>query len=449
MNPHNKNIVVCCDGTGQTIRAASKGAADGEGPPASGKSNVLRLFDLLLKDSPHQVCWYDPGIGTIPLFEREARWVRIFKNMRDEWLGWGLMESVGEAYLYLMERYEPGDRIFLFGFSRGAFTVRALAGMIRCVGLLRNENRNLLEYARDVFENMERRLRNGPPNEEAEDKLACEFRRFSRQEEVRIAFIGVWDTVKAYGYLKPKGLPFVRNNEIADVVRHAVSLDERRSPFQVTGWSDRVVREKNIRQDILEVWFSGDHSDVGGGHEDHNLLAKAPFDWMLGEATKQHLLAELERYAKATGWSKDAEVRPDLKPHDLSHSLMATAAWMVPRQELVNTQFPPIREWHWWEETGSREPLKHTFPDKQEGLALEVAGSQTRDEMPFVYVHQSVFERRCAGGYAPPKLEELFHQQQEKKVDVLCALTVAALDSKQVIAEWGELRNAEGLVPQE
>lgn len=173
---------------------------------------------------------------------------------------------------------------------------------------------------------MERRLGNGPPNEEAEDKLACEFRRFSRQEEVRIAFIGVWDTVKAYGYLKPKGLPFVRNNEIADVVRHAVSLDERRSPFQVTGWSDRVVREKNIRQDILEVWFSGDHSDVGGGHEDQNLLAKAPFDWMLGEATKQHLLAELERYAKATGWSKDAEVRPDLKPHDLSHSLMATAA---------------------------------------------------------------------------------------------------------------------------
>lgn len=69
--------------------------------------------------------------------------------------------------------------------------------------------------------------------------------------------------------------------------------------------------------------------------------------------------------------------------------------------------------------------------------------------MPFVYVHQSVFERRRVGGYAPPKLEELFHQQQEKKVDVLCALTVAALDSKQIIAEWGDLRNAEGLVPQE
>src|SRR5262249_60741656 len=117
-------------------------------------------------------------------------------------------ENVGEAYLHLMEQYEPGDRIFLIGFSRGAFTVRALAGMIRCVGLLRRENRNLLSNARDVFENMERRLRREPrsrgcdftPDVEDKEILASEFRRFSRPDEVRVSFLGVWDTVKAYGY---------------------------------------------------------------------------------------------------------------------------------------------------------------------------------------------------------------------------------------------------------
>ncbi len=102
MNGQGKNIVICCDGTGQSIPVAERAKDLGSANP--GRSNVLRLFDLLVKDSPYQVCWYDPGIGMIPLLEREQRTMRWMRNVRDEWLGLGLMDSVGEAYLHLMEQ---------------------------------------------------------------------------------------------------------------------------------------------------------------------------------------------------------------------------------------------------------------------------------------------------------------------------------------------------------
>ena len=325
------------------------------------------------------------------------RWMR---NVRDEWLGLGLMESVGQAYLHLMEHYEPGDRIFLIGFSRGAFTVRALAAMIRCVGLLRRENRNLLPNARDVFENMEQRLpterrrRNGviadrERDREGKEALAAEFRRrFSRHGDVRVSFLGVWDTVKAYGYFMPRGFPFTRNNEILDVVRHAVAIDERRSPFQLTGWCDRIVRTLHLQQDIEEVWFTGDHSNVGGGHRDADLLAKTAFDWMLGEATAFDLLVDLDRYQDATGWDRTASPAGDAKPNDLSRNLGFRLADILPRRELNNTYFPPERTWRALWSTGDRRPLNHKFPDS-EWVRAQPGGSFPQ----VVRVHSTVKER--------------------------------------------------------
>jgi uncharacterized protein (DUF2235 family) len=398
MTARGKNIVICCDGTGQSIPTAAHGKTDAGLNP--GRSNVLRLFELLVKDSPHQVCWYDPGIGTMPLLERGRRTLHWMRNVRDEWLGLGLMQSVASAYLHLMEQYQPGDRIYLIGFSRGAFTVRALAGMIRCVGLLRRENRNLLPNARDVFENMEKRLRaarrdhegggtDTQRDQEGKEALSAEFRRrFSRHDDIRVSFLGVWDTVKAYGYLRPRGFPFTRNNEIVDVVRHAVAIDERRSPFQVTGWCDRVVRALALQQDIKEVWFSGDHSDVGGGHRDSDLLAKTAFDWMLGEATAAGLLVDLDRYKDATGWDSAAAPAADATPHDLSRKLGFRLADMLPRRELDNTYFPPDRHLRAFWSTGDRRPLNHRFPDSK------WVGAQPQGAFPqVVRVHASVRER--------------------------------------------------------
>lgn len=448
MTGRGKNIVICCDGTGQSIPAAGRGEQKvGQNP---GRSNVLRLFRLLVKDSPHQVCWYDPGIGTIPLLEREQRTVRWMRNVRDEWLGLGLMQNVSQAYLHLMEHYEPGDRIFLIGFSRGAFTVRALAGMIRSIGLLRRENRNLLPNARDVFENMERRLRkerrrrpaDRVRDAEGKEALAAEFRHFARHEDVRVSFLGVWDTVKAYGYFVPRGFPFTRNNELVDVVRHAIAIDERRSPFQVTGWCDRMVRKNDVQQDIEEVWFTGDHSNVGGGHRDADLLAKTAFDWMLGEATACDLLVDLDRYDDATGWQRSARPAADAKPNDLSRTLGFRLADILPRRELNNTYFPPERTWRAIWSTGARRPLNHRFPD------TEWVKDQPRGSFPqVVRVHSSVKPRCARAASLPEPFQELLQAAAESASSAKNTSTIPALsiewvstrepvDSKDILFRW-------------
>jgi uncharacterized protein (DUF2235 family) len=403
-----KNIVICCDGTGQTIRAAPAPSSADRGPRPAERTNVLRIFDLLVKDTPDQISCYDPGIGTIPGLDQELRPLRVLKNVRDEWLGTGLFGNLAEMYVYLMERWEPGDRIFLFGFSRGSFTVRALAGIIRCVGLLRRGHENLLPYARDVYENMEARHRGGPPDREASDAFAAEFRRFARPDEVRIAFLGVWDTVKAYGYFTPSGVPFVRNNAQVDLVRHAVAIDERRPPFQLTGWSDRVLRESKltdaqIAKRVKEVWFCGDHSDVGGGHPDSlcDAFTKASFDWMLGEARRALLLVSMDRYESVTSWPLGSGAPATCVPHDYSRQGGGRFMWMLPRFELDNSHFPAKRELRCFAHTGMRDMMGHRFPDQvrrdaQQGQGVTVPAT--------ISIHESVRERQARGDYAPPNL---------------------------------------------
>jgi uncharacterized protein (DUF2235 family) len=409
-----KQIVICCDGTGQTIRAAlpaERGQRDSTRRNSTGKTNVLRMFDLVRKDSPDHIACYDPGIGTLPGLERESGQIRRLRNARDEWLGTGLMGNVGEVYRYLMEYYEPGDRIFLFGFSRGAFTVRALAGMIRSVGLLFKGNETLLPYARDVFENMaDRHRKAGWLDNETNDDLAREFRKYSRPDPVPIAFLGVWDTVKAYGYLNPTGLPHVRNNELVEIVRHAVSIDEKRPPFQVTGWSDRILRQQGLTDEqidhrIQEVWFAGDHSDVGGGHaDDDNILAKAPFDWMLGEARLAGLDVAPGRYSEATGWMPGEHAPLDSPVHDLSKGMKATI-YRVPRRDLNNSHFPPERSWRFLT-GGARVPVDHTFPDPVwRDLNRE---SRNGAAMSFLRLHEAVIERYRRGIHQPVNLQTAF-----------------------------------------
>lgn len=413
-----KRIVICCDGTGQSIRAGmppGRRAVDSTPRNSTGKSNVLRMFDLLRKDSADQIAFYDPGIGTLPGLERESARLRRLKNVRDEWLGSGLMANMGEAYRFLMDCYEPDDRIFLFGFSRGAFTVRALAGMIRSVGLLRKGNETLLPYARAVVEHMaDRHRKSGRQDEEPKDELAGEFQKYSRAGSVPIAFLGVWDTVKAYGYLRPEGLPYVRNNDLVEIARHAVSIDEKRPPFQVTGLSDRRLRQidladEQIDRRVQEVWFTGDHSDVGGGHaDDNNILAKAPFDWMLREARDADLLIDAGRYAAATGWAVDECAPLDSPVHDLSRGARAMI-YRAPWRDLDNTHFPPER--HWRFRGGGRSLLAHTFPDP-EWRRLNRATEDSRCP-PRVSLHDAVFERYERGIHRPENLRAVFEGRVE------------------------------------
>ena len=348
----SKNIVICSDGTGQSY--------------AGPDSNVLRLYTLASKKAPQQIACYDPGIGTLPLPTGRTRLGRRIRHLEELSFGFGIIDNLAELYAYLMRHYTPGDRIFLFGFSRGAFTVRALAGMLHVCGLLRPDDEHLLQYAAGIYQTSEHRIRlqrrlSGLPVHQKATRLAPidhasvddDARRFKSRlaQDCTIAFMGIWDTVKAYGWIWPRSFPALRHNPCVLAVSHAVSLDEQRSNFQMTGWGDRHDR-------IKEVWFAGDHSDVGGGHRDKSALADATLAWMLGEATHAGLRLDASQRPLIDSIVANSRLAPAAEPHDLKRGWFRLLE-ICPRVELDNNTYLPWRHFTCLP-SGVRKPGDHT-----------------------------------------------------------------------------------------
>jgi uncharacterized protein (DUF2235 family) len=321
-----KNLVVCCDGTGQKLDIQ--------------QTNVVRLLRLVDQSSTNaQVAYYDAGLGTTP--DTGAHLSPWWKAQRLAGLafGWGLGGQVASAYRFVVDRYEPGDALYLFGFSRGAFTIRVVAGLLHRLGVLRPEAKNLIPYALELYKEHDSQIIDPGMRERLID-LRADFRsQFSRPGGVDIEFLGVWDTVKAFGVLRPRSFPHTRHNPSVKRVRHALSLDERRRSFQVTTWGglDGFV-EQPADQDVEEVWFGGDHSDVGGGHKpEESGLSWLSFDWMLGELREYGCLrldpARIRECDETRRKLKDG--RCFMKRHDLRGP-----GWCVvdciPRHELAN-----------------------------------------------------------------------------------------------------------------
>ncbi len=300
-----RNVVICADGTGNAY--------------AGRASNAARIVDLLaLDDSERQVVVYDQGIGTDAKswedLKRRAASEPTLKNLQvlpgphQSWFppvtkwnlirglanGAGLIENVQQMYEWLAARYrEETDRVFLFGFSRGAFTVRALAGLIYRCGL--SDARGVFDAAWRLYEPMK-----------AETTRVEAFWREAQPRHCPVHFLGLWDTVKSYGGLHPVMLPHLRHNPIVRTVCHAMAADEHRGWFDATTWGwldhdqgldvapgsnnfaaarlDGDTKEALANQVINEVWFSGCHSDVGGGN-DNDSTSDIALAWMLAEAT--------------------------------------------------------------------------------------------------------------------------------------------------------------------
>ena len=229
-----KNIVICCDGTCAEYSEYN--------------TNVVKLYQAVVRD-PSQIAFYDPGVGTFSFLGREmGRRVGIALGMA---FGAGLQRNVEDAYRYLMEHYEDGDRVYLFGFSRGAFTVRALAGMLHECGLLQKGSDNLVPYATKIYNGREKKNK---------ESVADGFKK-TYCRECKPYFIGVWDTVGSLGWVWGKKEFNIGLNGVVDYCYHAVSMDERRRQFPVSLWDKcRKVDDQTVEQ----VWFPGCHSDVGG-----------------------------------------------------------------------------------------------------------------------------------------------------------------------------------------
>jgi uncharacterized protein (DUF2235 family) len=329
-----RQLILGCDGTNNTLTGNIH------------DTNVLKLISQLVPADDRQILYYDPGVGSpdqVPplgfLNELTRRKERIAGMAK----GKGIYENIAEAYLFLAENYQPGDQIYIFGFSRGAFTARCVAGMVHLFGIVRAESKPLIltlirvyfstpndkaidsakPWARFTAKRAVRhkelnekiaektRIANDPAPGHVLDYLAKKKdRRITRDEVARqvrekftsphgktaaVHFVGVWDTVESVGIpiLSRRSITSdgtTRNKDGLRHIRHALSMDEHRLSFaprlywEEDYWIDDRNAPSNTRS-LRQRWFRGVHSDVGGGYDVNEAgLSDQAYEWMLDEA---------------------------------------------------------------------------------------------------------------------------------------------------------------------
>jgi len=267
-----KNIIIAFDGTGQK---------------AQNRTNVDLLAEASLNDGKQQCVWYDPGVGT-----------SAGAYIRGEAWGYGISKNLMEAYRYLAKTLNEEDRLYIFGFSRGAFSARSLGGLIRKCHILKDPGKT--DDAYRLYQKKDA----SPDTDEA-----IAFRNsFSKPWKPNIHFMGVWDTVGRLGIPNSIRLFGKNSDEFHDTTLsgytknayHAVAIDENRKDFDVvlwTGCNPDTVCEQRL--------FVGAHSNVGGGYND-NLLSTIPLYWMLERAVQCGLILSPNKGLDAYKYSADA-----------------------------------------------------------------------------------------------------------------------------------------------
>jgi len=246
---------------------------DGTWNDPENQTNVFRIAGRIrgYDGDMRQRFFYSPGVGTA----RSGRfWGGVF--------GYGLSRNLRQGYEWLARRYADEDEIWIFGFSRGAYTARSLVGLIRKCGLLRIVTPSLLDKAERIYRN-----KNLAP-----DSDECRAFRNSYSRDVRVRFIGVWDTVGALGvpgtFLSEHGKYSWHDtglSRIVDFAYHAVALDEHRAAYDVPLWTSDSGEKKPANREVEQRWFIGAHANVGGGYGPEDLLPDIPLQWMMEMAS--------------------------------------------------------------------------------------------------------------------------------------------------------------------
>ena len=305
-----KNIVICCDGTGNEF--------------SDHNSNVVKLYSTLVIDGKTQIGYYHPGVGTMGA-PTATNWVsKTWSMLTGLAFGAGLLTNVGDAYRYLMDNYQDGDQVYLFGFSRGAYTARALAGLLHMFGLLYPGNDGLIPYILRMYA---KRTRDAAGMTHTFSVAAGFKDTFCRHCPPHL--VGVWDTVSSVGYIwDPVRLPYTGQNPDMKNGRHAVSIDDRRCYFRNNLWG-AVLPGQTLKQ----VWFAGVHSDVGGSYpEAESGLSKIALEWMLCEAVSLGLLVDPARANSILGRTPGAAPPPAPVPPDprgMLHNSLTPVWWLL------------------------------------------------------------------------------------------------------------------------
>jgi uncharacterized protein (DUF2235 family) len=399
-----KNLVVASDGTGNEI--------------SENISNVLKFYRVLRKTpktTPHQIVFYDPGVGTLA---RPDPWIKFRQDavtVLGLMTGYGLDERVLAAYSFLIDNYEEGDEIYLFGFSRGAYTVRVLAALIHKIGLLAPQQRNLADAALAAYKQStelpaptastrldEQGLQDTPMSKH---DRAAQFARIVSVRWPTIKFIGVWDTVASVIVPRPdrfytfslQELPHTRRNPSVQIFRQAIALDERRRMFRLHAWDEpqtfmhnRFSATNNSdRQDAKQVWFAGVHADIGGGYsEAESGLSKFPLLWMIDEAV-EHGLAVSTQAVNQLAWGIKREGSP--------FTYVAPEIRRDPHQSLTNAWRPL----EWLPKVDKYKEWK----DRKSSFGFYIPDGEPRPVTDNALIHESVFRRmEAVDHYRPPNL---------------------------------------------
>jgi hypothetical protein len=239
-----------------------------------------------------QIVYYDQGVGTGNTLDRLSGGA----------IGKGLDDNIYDAYRFLVCNYEPGDELFFFGFSRGAFTARSVAGMVRKCGILANKHGRQYSNATALYRDAAKPADAGPTDFRTR---YCSY----GNSDLHVKFIGVWDTVGALG-IPLRGLRWLtkdkytfHDTELSGAVTnayHALAIDEHRKPFEPAIWE---YKPKSWQQ-VEQVWFCGAHSDVGGGYERDRIAGSPGFEPQLADISLDWMIAK----ARGCGLAFDPEV---------------------------------------------------------------------------------------------------------------------------------------------
>ena len=383
-----KNIVVCCDGTGNQYGSAN--------------SNVVKLY-WTLSAQDKQVAYYHPGVGTMGARNALTTVGKWWTQVRGLAFGYGFSDNIADVYSFLMREFNPGDQIFIFGFSRGAYTARALCGLLHMCGLLTPGNEGLIPYALRLYKG------NDPCKIKIAEGFATTF-----SITCKPYFLGLWDTVSSVGWIldpihtKGGHLPYTAALPDVSVVRHAVSIDERRAFFR----QNLVHLAPHTNQDLKEVWFAGVHSDVGGSYAEHESgLSKIALRWMLCEAQSAGLRLDPQRAIDVLG-GKVPYVPPN--PKGILHQSLH-GVWYL-------GEIWPKRYYHNVAAPGQP-------PEWKPGIRLNFG--RTRFIEDDAHIHQTVFERmQDVPEYRPKNLPQKYVEEQENS----CELAPRPVIQQQPIA---------------